>query len=403
MHSTKCPWACSPLGQTPAAHQNAAALGLDLGAVADVVASGAVADHRSHPVVPLAGIAHSDGPCRLDQAVQQPVGDGVLDIDPRQGGALLAAQTEGRSDDAGDRPLEIAPSGHDAGIFSAHLGDAGTRIGAAGHLPIDPHADLIRAGERHPGEVGVVDQGLAHHPAGPDHVVEDAGRKARVADAVGEQPTRPRRGGRALEDDGVAGHKRRGHRAAAEGQGEVERHDHRPHAVGFQDAAVVREEIWQRIIRQDTIVALVLLVLRGVTGEEVRRLLGFAERLHAVLADLERERGPDGVHPLLDERGGSPDETDPLLVRGHPPGGKGPFGGGHRALDIRGPADRETTQHQALIDGAAAVGVVPRSRRRRRRCASCGSPRDRRGPPPAPSRSGCASPPGGRTWSNTSA
>ncbi len=157
-----------------------------------------------------------------------------------------------------------------------------------------------------PARSGWLVERLAHDAAAPGDVVEDAGGEARVADAVGEEAPGPRRVGRALEDDRVAGDERRGHGAAGEGEGEVEGRDHRPHAVGLEDGAVVGAVAGERVVGQDVVVVPVPLVLRGVAGEEVGRLLGLAERLHAVLADLQGEGGADRVDALLEERRDAP-------------------------------------------------------------------------------------------------
>ena len=57
-------------------------------------------------------------------------------------------------------------------------------------------------------------------------------------------------------------------------------------------------DVRQRIVRQLVLVAAVLLEVVGVVPEEIDRLLRLAERLHAVLADFERERGRDFVDAL---------------------------------------------------------------------------------------------------------
>jgi hypothetical protein len=180
--------------------------------------------------------------------------------------------------------------------------------------------------------------------------------EAGIADAVRQQAPGPGGVGRALEDDGIAGHEGRGQGSTAKGEREVEGHDHSPHAVRLEDGAVVRTPVGQRIVGQGEVVALVALELGRVAGEEVRRLLRLAERLHAVLADLEGERRSDVVDPFLDQLRGSPDEPQTLLVRGHAPGRKCLLRRRHGALDVVGVPDRKVAKDHALIDGAAVFG-----------------------------------------------
>src|SRR5207248_3016937 len=70
----------------------------------------------------------------------------------------------------------------------------------------------------------------------------------RIADAVGEQAPRPRGGGGALQHDGVAGHERRGGRAARERERKVERRDDHPRPVGLEHATVVRGVRGERVV-----------------------------------------------------------------------------------------------------------------------------------------------------------
>ena len=343
-------------GQTLASEEDAPALVFELVTIPLEVADRALVDHRTHPDLPLTGVAHSDGPCRLQHLLQQAVGHVFLHIDPGEGRALLSGQAVGGAHDACDGSLQVAPCRHDAGILAAHLGDAGTRIRAARHFPINVHAHVMGTGEGDSREVGMVDQGLAHDASGPRDVVENAVREARVADTIRQQATGPGCIGRTLENDGVAGHEGRGHRSPSEGKGKIEGHDHPPYAMGLEHGTVVGTVGGQRIVGQGEIVTLVAFELSRVSGKEVRGLLRFSQRLHAVLAHLQSQGGADVVDPLLDQRCGSPDESDPLGVRGHAPGRKRPLCSRHRTVDIRGFADRKVPEDQALIYGAEVLG-----------------------------------------------
>ena len=79
---------------------------------------------------------------------------------------------------------------------------------------------------------------------------------------------------------------------------EIERRDHHPHAVRPHHAAVARDHAVERIVRQRVLEAVVRFEVVGVVVEEVDGLLRFAERLHAVLADFQRQRGGDVVDAL---------------------------------------------------------------------------------------------------------
>ena len=286
----------------------------------------------------------------------------------------------------GGRPLEIAAGGDDAGVLAAHLGDARPRVRTAGHRAVEAHADLVGAGEGDASEVGVVDERLADDAAGPREVVEDAGREAGVADAVGEQAAGPGGVGRALEDDGVAGHEGRGDGPPGEGEREVEGHDHRPDAVRLEDAAVVRAVAGQRIVGQRQVVAVVALELGRVAAEEVRRLLRLAQGLHAVLADLHRERGADPVDPLLEEGRDAPDQPDALgraasrasregAPSRRPPRGRRrrhrPAGSGRADAPVHGAVLRRTSARPATSRPSMCIAwVAPRPARSSARAAS---------------------------------
>ncbi len=140
-----------------------------------------------------------------------------------------------------------------------------------------------------PGRRGMRRQGFADLAARAREVLKHAGWQARVADAVREQASRPGRIRRALDDDGVAGDERSGRRAAGERERKIEGCDHDPRAIRAHDAAVARDDVRQRVVRQLVLVAAVLLEVVGVVPEEVDRLLRLAERFHPVLADFEGE------------------------------------------------------------------------------------------------------------------
>ena len=72
----------------------------------------------------------------------------------------------------------------------------------------------------------------------------------------------------------------------------------------------------------------------AVDVEEVGRLLHFAKRLHAVLADLERHRGGDVIDALLDELGDPAQQADSFGRRRRAPTRKRLARGAHRLFDV---------------------------------------------------------------------
>ena len=100
--------------------------------------------------------------------------------------------------------------------------------------------------------------------------------------------------------------------------------------------------VLQRIVRQRDVEAVVRLEIVGVEVEEVGGLLRLAQRLHAVLADLERERRGD----VVDAR--SIDQSRDLLQQAHAlgDGGAAPAGNAacaaaNAAFDVLGVGERE--------------------------------------------------------------
>ena len=181
----------------------------------------------------------------------------------------------------------------DAGILAAHLRDARTRIRAARERAEDVHAGLVRAGERHAGSARVLHECVADRAARTHQIVEHAGRQPRVAQTIREQAARPWRFARAFSTTvlPVTSAAATGPPASANGKLNGSITTHTPY--GFITLRLRDTRIRQRIVRQRVIEVLLALEVVAVDVEEVRRLLHFAERFHAVLADLERERGAD--------------------------------------------------------------------------------------------------------------
>src|SRR5204863_34511 len=168
----------------------------------------------AEPVLAPRRVADADRLSLREQRVDQRVGYLLVHIETRERRALLAAHAEGGAHDTARGALEIGARGDDAGILATHLGDARARNRRRLQRLHDAHADLVRAGEGRPGGERVGNQSGSDFGALAAEIVEHPGWQPRIADAVGEQAPRPRRGGGALQHDGIAGHERRGGLAA---------------------------------------------------------------------------------------------------------------------------------------------------------------------------------------------
>ena len=137
-------------------------------------------------------------------------------------------------------------------------------------------------------------------------------------------------------------------RAGREGHREVERAHDPEHAVRPQDRPGVDGRVAE--IAHLDVVAVVLLHRVAVVAQQVGRLLDLAERLDAVLADLEaHDRGL--VHEAVaDELGRAADDLETIA-----PGSRGPsrLGGtsrGDGVVDVLGRAGRERPDDEVAVD-----------------------------------------------------
>ena len=104
---------------------------------------------------------------------------------------------------------------------------------------------------------------------------------------------------------------------AGERDREVERRDHRPHAVG---AHHVRRGLGRVQPAHRLLEPVVVGDLVAVVADQVGRLLDVAERLEPVLAHLDGEQGGDDVAPLGDQVGSGLEEADAVPPRRVGPG-----------------------------------------------------------------------------------
>ena len=99
---------------------------------------------------------------------------------------------------------------------------------------------------------------------------------------------------------------------------EVERADDREDAVRPQDRAGVDRAVAE--VAHRVVVAAVVLHRLGVVADEVRRFLDLAERLDAVLADLESHHRGLVHEPVADQLGGASQDREALRPRRRGPG-----------------------------------------------------------------------------------
>ena len=131
----------------------------------------------------------------------------------------------------------VGVRGHDRRVLAAHLGDQRAQRRAGVQRGGDRVAGLGRARERDAVDAGV-DERAADRVVAVDEV-EHAGRQPGLDGQLGELRRRPRRLLGRLHDHRVAGDERAGGHVDREREREVERADHREHAVRAHHRDVV--------------------------------------------------------------------------------------------------------------------------------------------------------------------
>src|SRR5690606_32304236 len=110
------------------------------------------------------------------------------------------------------------------------------------------------------------------------------------------------------------------------------------------------DEARQWIVRQRAPVAVVAFELVAVPAEEIGGLLHLPDRLHPILADLDRHRGGDRVDALLDPLGDAAQDGDPLRPGGTRPAAVRTLGRLDRGSGIVGAAGTETPEQAIPVD-----------------------------------------------------
>src|SRR5207249_10016896 len=153
------------LGEPAAAGENLSAVFLRLRHGALVRLHGVFVDHRTEPDIAVERIADLDLFGLLDEQPDEFVTYRFVDVDARAGRALLSLRAERGPHHALGRFFEIGRAHDERGILAAHLDDKRARHGTRAVLANELHADVFRAGENDPVDVGVVDQLLTRGAA----------------------------------------------------------------------------------------------------------------------------------------------------------------------------------------------------------------------------------------------
>ncbi len=283
----------------------------------------------------------------LDQQPDELVVDGLLDVDPAVGRALLPAEPEGRPHDPLGRLLEVRRAQDDRRVLAAHLDDARPRE-PGGEVAEQLEPDLVRAREHDPVDALVVLQLVADGVARAHDEVEHAVGNPGVAIGL-EHRDRGHRAGRGrLEDRRVAGHHRGARRADRQRHREVERADHGEHPVGSQDRPGVDRRVAKVV--QRVVVERVVLGRLGVVADEVGRLLDLAQRLEPRLADLDGHQARVLHLALGDQLRGPLHDLESLLPPEPEPGRLRPAGGLDGVPHIGTRAAGERSDQDVAVD-----------------------------------------------------
>ena len=319
-----------------------------------VPVDGLLVDDRAEPVLALDRVADRDLLGLLDQHPDELVVDGLLDVDPRVGRALLAAEPEGAAHDPLGRLLEVGLAADDRRVLAAHLDDAsgGARCSRTSWYSCIPTSyEPVKTMPSIPGFDWSSSPTVS---PGPITKLTTPGGNARVLERVDEVHAGQRRRRRGLVDHGVAGEER------ARRPGPPAR------AIGKLNGLMTAktpcgrriERVWTAAspeVVERVVVEVVVLGGLGVVADQVRGLLDLAERLEPVLADLEGHVRAVAHLALRDELGSAAEDREPLLPRRVPPARRGSTRGLDRALRVLSVALRERPDEDVPVDGRAGL------------------------------------------------
>jgi 8-oxo-dGTP pyrophosphatase MutT (NUDIX family) len=220
-------------------------------------------------------------------------------------------------------------------------------------MPQDAHADGVRAGERGARNRRMLEQRVADQAARAGQVAEHTRREAGIGEHLHQQPTAPGGIARHLEDHRIAGNQRGGDRRTRQSEREIERCDNGPRAIRLEHGSVAADESLQRVVGQAPLEPLVVFHLVAIPFDQVGGLLYFTERLHPVLADLQRDDGRDVVDALLDQRSRAPQHVDAFLPGLGCPNRTGVLGGVYGRVHVVRRSGLEARQQPVPVDRRA--------------------------------------------------
>jgi hypothetical protein len=238
----------------------------------------------------------------------------VRDDQPPGARAALAGGDEGRLHDQGRHGLGVAGVPDHQRVVAAQF-EGQDHVGPVGEVAAEESAGGGRAGEQQAVDV-LVDQRLADLAAAL-HQVDDARRHAGLLQGLDQQLARQGRLFRRLEHHGVAGQQGRHDVAVGQVAREVERAQHRHHAM----RAMAQHGATERHVAGVLAGALVIGLDRGLdlAGHRAQFGLGLPQRLAGLAAQRlgeGRRAGHQGVLVAAQDR-------DPLFARQVGPGRKG--------------------------------------------------------------------------------
>ncbi|MNS77434.1 hypothetical protein D3C72_1110160 [compost metagenome] len=303
-------------------------------------------DQRPHEHVALTRVAHHHRLGSRAQPIQKGVVHRRVRVDLRPRRTLLPLQPEGGAQHALHGHVQVRAGGDVGGILAAHLGDDGPRVAACRHRLQQLHAHVQAAGEGVAVDARVMRQQRARLGAAV-HAVHAPRRHARRIAGAQQQRTCQRRAGRRLIDHGIARQQGGAHHVHRQGQGKIERRNHREHAIRAQH--IVRAFVIEGA-RQRLPIAIAAFGLIAVVADQVHRFLGLAQRFQARLADLDNRRHGEVVLAFGQHHRQTPQHRDARR-----PALRGPRrlrmpGAGDGAVHGIGVRTRKAANQQPMVD-----------------------------------------------------
>ena len=183
--------------------------------------------HRTYLCLEERGVADLRPPREIHEPVDELVMNRLLDQQPRSGDAGLACGGEDAGNRSLDRVVHMGVVKDDIGRLAAEFHRHLLHVTCRSRIDRSP--GHVRAGERHLGDSGVIDQRTTRLRAEPRYNVDHSRRKNPVGD-LHELQGRRRRVFRRLDHGGIAGRKQRSELPGKQKKRRVPGHDARAHA-----------------------------------------------------------------------------------------------------------------------------------------------------------------------------